>query len=299
MFDVSTFHGHTCFRIKRSFLFPRDAYPIHLFGEIFIGLRSSCPAIRDDNAFVLTLHKYSHLILEKRFRILFKTKDEVDALKQQHLETCVAIMERSSSKQRNQRCIPVLEFVNMDCPSKSERNIIFQGSCAYILLSDAYEETDMIAKTQKLNIDFKKYLQAQNSIDSTPVDQNAVHAQIDVCLESAASQSDNQQQRIQALAAAAEAERKRVQQEHERENKMITSQFTKRRDSLLGKLRTPFNVLSKIPRIETYLDEIENIYPSIKRDKGFYAKLNEGKKKLEEALACFRVVKSKADKLIK
>ena len=266
LFMLIEWRGHSCFRVKNMYRTPGPFYPIHLFGEIFLGPR---PPDNNDRT-VLSLHKYAHLIVDETLRPLFKTAQEIDALKTYCGPSCIELVLRNKERKTSIRATPVIAFKLGKGESSS---IITAGSSAYIQYV-SYAETVF---------ESDRYISLLTPIvdgngDNDDKEESLVVEAVDIVME--------QEQQSAAAIASEERERKNKFQAKEKE-----------RLSVLNRLANTHQTLDLFATklTDELLVDMKKVYPDL--DKTIATNLTQALDLIQKAKMKLKAVKKTAAQL--
>ena len=266
LFMLIEWRGHSCFRVKNMYRTPGPFYPIHLFGEIFLGPR---PPDNNDRT-VLSLHKYAHLIVDETLRPLFKTAQEIEALKTDCGPSCIELVLRNKERKTSIRATPVIAFKLGKGESSS---IITAGSSAYIQYV-SYAETVF---------ESDRYISLLTPIvdgngDNDDKEESLVVEAVDIVME--------QEQQSAAAIASEERERKNKFQAKEKE-----------RLSVLNRLANTHQTLDLFATklTDELLVDMKKVYPDL--DKTIATNLTQALDLIQKAKMKLKAVKKTAAQL--
>jgi hypothetical protein len=269
LFTLIDWKGHSCFRVRNTYRIPGSLYGIHLFGEIALGPR---PPDNNERT-VLSLHKYAHLIVDEQLRPLFKTAEEIKALRPVCGSSCIELILRNKERKASIRATPVIAF---KCLEKGESSIITAGSSAYIQYV-SYAETAFESDRYKSLL---TPIDGNEDNDDKEEESLLVAEAVDIVVE--------QEQHDLAAAIARE--------DKERKNKHQAKEKT--RLSLLTRLaHTPQTLDLFATKITDELLVVKKVYPDL--EPSIATNLTQALKIIESAKTKLRAVKKTATELMK
>ena len=269
LFMLIVWQGHSCFRVRKTYRIPESSYGIHLFGDIVLGPRP--PDNHNDDRTVLSLHKYAHLIVDEKLRPLFKTAEEIEALKQYCGPSCIELILRNKERKAFTRATPVIAF---KLGKGESSGIITGGTSAYIQYvsyANTAFESDRYISLLPPRID--------GSGDNVDEHKSLVVDAVDIV------RGQEQQQLDAAM----------VKEDKERKIEVQTKEKT--RLSLLNKLASTPHTLDLFAKklTDELLVEMKNVYPDL--DKSIATNLTKALDLIQKAKGSLRAVKKTASHL--
>ena len=268
LFMLIVWQGHSCFRVRKTYRIPESSYGIHLFGDIVLGPR---PSDNNDDRTVLSLHKYAHLIVDEKLRPLFKTAEEIEALKQYCGPSCIELILRNKERKAFTRATPVIAF---KLGKGESSGIITGGTSAYIQYvsyANTAFESDRYISLLPPRID--------GSGDNVDEHKSLVVDAVDIV------RGQEQQQLDAAM----------VKEDRERKIEVQTKEKT--RLSLLNKLASTHHTLDLFAKklTDELLVEMKNVYPDL--DKSVATNLTKALDFIQKAKGNLKAVKKTAQHL--
>ena len=264
LFMLIDWQGHSCFRVREHYRIPESSYGIHLFGDIVLGPR---PPDNNDRT-VLSLHKYAHLIVDNELRPLFKTAEEIQALKPLCGPSCIELILRNKDRKASTRATPVIAF---KLGKGESSGIITGGTSAYIQYV-SYAET---AFEPDRYISLLTPIDGNRSNNDDEQESLLVVEAVDIVME----------QEQQLAAAIASEEKKRKNEFQDKENK---------RFSLLNRFASTHKTLESFATKlkDDLLGETKRVYPDL--DQSIETNVTQALKFIESATKKLKAVKKTA-----
>jgi len=263
--------GHLCFRVRETYRLPRTLFGIHLFGDIVLGPR---PQENNDRT-VLSLHKYAHLIIDEQLRPLFKTAEEIQALKLDCGPSCIELIVRNKRRKDSIRATPVIAF---KLGNGEYSSIITAGSSAYIQYV-SYAETVF---------ESDRYISLLTPIDCNGDNDDEEESLLVVKAVDIVMEDIGMEQEQQFAAAIASEEKERTNEFQAKE---------KARLSLLNRLAGTHQTLNLFATklADELLVDMKNVYPDL--DQSIATNLTQALKLIEGAKEKLKAVKKMAANL--
>ena len=264
LFMLIDWQGHSCFRVREHYRIPESSYGIHLFGDIVLGPR---PPDNNDRT-VLSLHKYAHLIVDNELRPLFKTAEEIQALKPLCGPSCIELILRNKDRKASTRATPVIAF---KLGKGESSGIITGGTSAYIQYV-SYAET--VFEPDRY-ISLLTPIDGNRSNNDDEQESLLVVEAVDILME----------QEQQLAAAIASEEKKRKNELQDKENK---------RFSLLNRFASTHKTLESFATKlkDDLLGEMKRVYPDL--DQSIATNVTQALKFIESATKKLKAVKKTA-----
>jgi muconolactone delta-isomerase len=263
--------GHLCFRVKKTYRIPQTLFGIHLFGDIVLGPR---PQENNDRT-VLSLHKYAHLIIDEQLRPLFKTAEEIQALKLDCGPSCIELIIRNKLRRASTRATPVIAF---KLENGEYSSIITAGSSAYIQYV-SYAETVF---------ESDRYISLLTPIDGNGDNDDEEESLLVVKAVDIVMEDIGMEQEQQIAAAIASEEKERTNEFQAKE---------KARLSLLNRLAGTHQTLDLFATklADELMVDMKNVYPDL--DQSIATNLTQALKLIEDAKGKLKAVKKMAANL--